>query len=517
MQKAFTNLSYRKNSLAQRVVLLLKAVALSSAALVAQSGAAQAKVTMPGFFSDHMVVQRDAPIKIWGTAKPGEKVQVWFGREKLECVANKNGNWHVIGEEIPAGPPREMKIQGENTIIFKDVMAGDVFLFVGQTELLPPIKNVPDAPSPVANNNIRLFMVPPRLAGSPAGTMSGSWKAVDPTSTNLSAIAYQFALEIQPKIKVPVGIIECKCGATLLSSWISRDRLSRSDPAALGQALSTSLKFSTDAVKAQQESAKGATVSSITSFQPSAAYNGMVAPLVGVGLKAICSYQGLTDLSMPTTLRRLYPAMIKDWRSRWAQEPDVPFIFVQLPSKALAPFTVSETALNKLPDSFFKDVEDNSYFEIRDAQAATLSLNSTLMVNSLDYPSVAASMKKDALPHRLVNAVLSRVYHEPVVAVGPVFESYTSVAGKIKIAFKHAEKGLIYRPAAENLSGFEVFDTRGRCFAAEAQVVDGQLVVSSASVVNPIELRYDCKDVAAATVFNTDGLPAAPFKISIRP
>jgi sialate O-acetylesterase len=496
----------------------LRSAALTSVAIFSGLMPAQAKVTLPGFFSDHMVIQRDAPIKVWGTARPGEKIQVSFGREKLDCVASKNGNWHVICEEVSAGPPREMKIQGDNTIVFKDVMLGDVFMFVGQTELLPPIKNVPGAPTPVANPNVRLFMVPPRLVGTPAGTMSGSWKSVDPGSTNLSAIAYQFATEIQPKVKVPVGIIECKCGATLLSSWISRDRLSRSDPAALGQALSTSLKFSTEAVKAQQESGGSAgTASGITSFQPSAAYNGMVAPLVGVGLKAICSYQGLTDLSMPTTYRRLFPAMIKDWRSRWAQEPDVPFIFIQLPSKALAPFTVSETALNKLPANFFNEIADDSYFEIRDAQATTQSLNSTLMVNSIDYPDVASSMKKDALPHRLVNAVLSRVYHEPVVAVGPVFESYTSAAGKIKLTFKHAEKGIVYRPGKDNLSGFDVFDTKGRIFPAEAQVVDSQLVVSSAQVINPIELRYDCKDATAATVFNSEGLPAAPFKISIRP
>ncbi len=444
-----------------------------------------AAVKLPGVFSDHMVIQRDVPIKVWGTAKPAEKITVSFASQRVNCVANKHGNWNAILEEIQTGHTGELKIQGENTVVIKDVVAGDVFLCAGQTEFMPALKQLPaTAAKHQPNSKLRIFVVPKRASAIPLGTLVGNWVPADKAvPADCSALSYRLGRDLQYNLKVPVGVIDCTFDDTPIAAWISKDRL-----------------MQVDSFKAILINPAAATTGGIGKPQPTSVYNGMIAPLIGYGVKTVCWYQGFSDLGFASSYRKLLPILIRDWRGRWAQEPELPFVFVQLPSSSFRPV--------KAPP--------NWWAEIRDAQASALALGSTTMVVTNDFADDSQLQAKSGLPSRLAAAIRHCLYEDKLAPVGPSFESYGNESSKIVLRFKHADKGLVLNHSKDNVSGFEIVDIKGRVFPAEAKVVESHVVVWSPQVVNPIEVRYDWKDAAHATLFNGEHLPAAPFKISIR-
>lgn len=497
-------------------------IVLFTVLLALLSQPAFAAVKLPGIFSDHMVLQQDQPIKIWGTAKPAEKVQVTLGNQHASCIANKSGNWHVVLEETRAGAAQELKIQGENLVVFKDVQIGEVFLCAGQSELLDTLKSLSPRENLGANNKLRFFIVPKRVSSSPAGTLAGGWKVSagnnsgannsDKTSlADCSALAYNLGHNLQANLKVPVGIIDCSCPETPIASWISKDRLVQMP--VFRPLLDPSLKApeasSTNASSDAKSIGNKPTLSSIA--KPCVAYNGMVAPLVGYGVKAICWYQGLHDLGQAVSYRKLLPMMIRDWRARWAQEPDVPFFFVQLPSSSVASSTFD---INSLPACVGVA---NSWINMRDAQASALAVGSTSMIVTTDYANHHSLNHLDGLPNRLSQAILTKLFEAKNTAFGPLYEGYDSQGSAIKVHFSNAKAGLVLNLKSGQASGFEMIDTKGRTFPADAKIVESDLLVSCPQVLNPIEVRYDWKDAAKATLFNVENLPAAPFRISIRP
>jgi len=448
---------------------------------------ALALVKLPGVFSDHMVVQRDVPIKVWGTAKPAEKITVSFASQKVNCVANKHGNWNAVLEEIQTGHAGELKIQGENTVVIKDVVAGDVFLCAGQSEFMSTLKHMAlnnSAGKDQPNNKLRIFVVPKRASAIPLGTLAGSWIASDQAvPLDCSALSYRLGRDLQYNLKVPVGVIDCTYDDTPIAAWISKDRL-----------------MQVDSFKALLADPVADTTGGAGKPKPTSVYNGMIAPLIGYGVKSVCWYQGFSDLGFASSYRKLLPILIRDWRGRWSQEPELPFVYVQLPSSTFRPV--------KAPT--------NWWAEIRDAQASALALGSTTMVVTSDYADDRQLQNKTGLPSRLAAAIRHSLYEDKTALVGPQFESYGNESSKILLRFKHADKGLVLTHGKDDISGFEIVDIKGRVFPAEAMVVESHVVVWNAQVVNPIEVRYDWKDAAHATLFNRENLPAAPFKISIR-
>lgn len=472
-----------------------------------------------------MVLQQDVPIKVWGIAKPAEKVQVSFGNQHASCVASKSGNWHVVLEEAELGPTRELKVQGENLVVFKDVQVGEVFLCAGQSELLDSLKSLSPSEHAAGNasnssnssnssNKLRFFLVPKKVSANPSAVLTGSWKVSSGNNNNssggdkatlaeCSALAYNLGRNLEAHLKVPVGIIDCSYPETPIASWISKDRLMQMS--VFRPILDPSLKAAEPATTADGKP----TLSSVS--KPCVAYNGMVAPLVGYALKAVVWYQGLHDLGQAVSYRKLLPMLIRDWRVRWAQEPDIPFFFIQLPSSAVASNTFDIKSLAACIGV------ENSWVNMRDAQASALAVGSTSMIVTTDYTKHHSLNQLDGLPGRLSQAILTKLFEGQKTAFGPLYEGYDSQGSAIKVHFSNAKDGLALRLKVGQATGFEMIDTKGRIFPAEVKIVDHDLLVSSPQIVNPIEVRYDWKDAAKATLFNVENLPAAPFRISIRP
>jgi sialate O-acetylesterase len=186
------------------------------ATLAFAAGTLRANPSLPHILSDHMVLQRDAEIRIWGWAEPGEKISANLGESTREGVAAADGRWELDLPPMPAGGPFVLRIQGKTTVEIKDVMIGEVWIASGQSNMTFALSGAATGDEAIRQADqpqIRLFTVPGRVAVTPqADTLPASWKTCTPEAAKeFSAVAYFFAERLEKSLQVPVGII--------LSAW----------------------------------------------------------------------------------------------------------------------------------------------------------------------------------------------------------------------------------------------------------------------------------------------------------
>lgn len=200
--------------------------------LIWQIADASAAVRIPKLISDGMVLQRDAPLKIWGWADPSEKVIVKFMGKTYKTAAGNEGKWFVALPAQKAGGPYVMNISGSNQLIISDIMIGDVWFCSGQSNMVHQMelhsvtyaKDIVEA----GNSNIRHFWIPTatRFDGPADDFKAGTWKVCNPENVRqFSAIAYFFALKIYEKNHVPIGLINASVGGTPVEAWTSEQGL----------------------------------------------------------------------------------------------------------------------------------------------------------------------------------------------------------------------------------------------------------------------------------------------------
>ncbi|HOO83714.1 MAG TPA: hypothetical protein PLS94_04060, partial [Prolixibacteraceae bacterium] len=191
-----------------------------------------AKVTLPKLVADGMVLQRNVPIKLWGWAKPGEKISLKFNNRTYITNANTDSTWQLVLEQQNAGGPYNMLIRGENTIEFKNILVGDVWLLSGQSQMDQTMERVsplyPEEITNAGNEMIRYFVVPTvyDFKNPQADIPYGRWESI--TQDNIlrvAAISYFFANELQGHLNVPIGIIRSSLGGSPAQAWISEEVL----------------------------------------------------------------------------------------------------------------------------------------------------------------------------------------------------------------------------------------------------------------------------------------------------
>lgn len=191
-----------------------------------------AEVRLPQLVSDGMVLQRNAPVKIWGWAAPQEKVSVQFLKAKQATTANEKGEWEVTLKGLPAGGPYSMTIQASNTLTVKDILVGDVWICSGQSNMETPVSRVMsmfgDEINQYSNPNIHYVKIPLtyNFHAPQADVPPCKWVDVTPeTAQDYSAVAYFFAKEMYEKTGVPVGLINSSVGGSPAEAWISEAAL----------------------------------------------------------------------------------------------------------------------------------------------------------------------------------------------------------------------------------------------------------------------------------------------------
>jgi len=516
-------MSYKKINLNEPVVLIFCLILL-----LVSAGAALADIKLPAVIGDNMVLQRDEKVTIWGWAEPGEEVMagVSWHNMKWAVTADKDGKWMFKMNSPETGGPYEMTISGKNTITVKNIMVGEVWVCSGQSNMQMSVQGSANAKQEISAANypnIRLFTVTRKVAAEPQSDCVGNWTLCSPqTVPGFSAVGYFFGRELHKKLDVPIGLIHTSWGGTPAEAWTRREVLEKEADAApileryddavakYPQAMEeykqkvVEWKEAVEKAKAEGERTPrrpGAPFGPGHPHSPAGLYNAMIAPLIPYGIGGAIWYQGESNASRAYQYRKLFPAMIKNWRNDWGQG-DFPFLFVQL-----ANFMAVDT-----------EPAESMWAELREAQLMTLALPNTGMAVIIDIGEAndIHPKNKQDVGKRLALWALARSYGKELVYSGPIYKSMKIENDKVILYFDHVGGGLV---AASDgpLKGFAIAGADRKFVWADAKINGDNIVVSSGEVSAPVAVRYAWADNPVCNLYNEEGLPASPFRTDNRP
>ena len=196
--------------------------------LFATAAALHAAVKLPALISDHMVLQQGMPVRVWGTADPGESVSVNFQGQTVSAKAAENGRWTAWLRPLVAAGPLDMTI---NSRTIHDVLVGEVWLGSGQSNMEFAVRastNAMGATYGAGNERMRYLNIQKHSAGTPQDEFTGpvQWTALTPETVNdASAVCYYMARSLQASYQIPVGFINASWGGTTIQGWIGAESL----------------------------------------------------------------------------------------------------------------------------------------------------------------------------------------------------------------------------------------------------------------------------------------------------
>jgi sialate O-acetylesterase len=532
-------------------------------ALVLSCSSANADVKPHALFGNHMVLQRNTPLPIWGTADPNEEVYVHLEvktpdgkREEGQTVkADRDGKWQVILAAFPAGTDGVLTIRGQerrfapkekkapNAIVFRDVAVGEVWVCSGQSNMEWSLAQCPKGGGPEAiknstNPNLRVFTVPRFAQPTPQSHFNpklpsdkhARWLPSQPDNAPMfSAVAYYFGRDLQKALNIPIGLIHTSWGGTPGQAWTSREALAANDGLKYYiDDLDTRIKnFDVEGAKAQfdaayakwQKAAEEAKKNKLPvpkapaqplppghgPQEPTTLYNGMIAPLLPFAIKGAIWYQGESNAGKPIEYRTLLAEMITDWRKRWRQ--DLPFYCVQL-----APYDRNKA--NGDNWAYLREAQAIASARVKNAGVAVIT-------DAGDLTDIHPQNKEPA-GARLALMALANTYEQKVVFSGPAFKSMTVDGTWAVLSFDHVAGGLTVGTFSMNgaedvgkdgtLVGFTIAGEDKVFHPATAKIVGDTVVVSCNQVSKPVAVRYGWKDFPVCNLFNKAGLPASPFR-----
>lgn len=468
--------------------------------LAALSLSAAAKVELPQFIGDNMVLQQQTNAAIWGTAAPGKKVTVapsWTTSKTVVTADAKTGKWSARIATPKAGGPYEITISDGEALTISNILIGEVWFCSGQSNMEMPFKGYGGQPNAgsadyimtaKASTPIRVCNIDKKSSPKPLDTVTTpGWQLNGPeTAANASATAYWFALKLQAALGIPVGLIISDWGGSSIETWI--------DEQTLRSGFGNELNFSDLELE---------TVPNPRNYQsPCMLFNGQVKGLAPYTIGGMIWYQGETNRGRCEQYIRLQKAYVEMMRGLF-QSPDAPFYFVQI-----APYPYGDP--DGWASGYFCEAQQKSLEVIPNSGMA-------VTVDAGEYGTIHPSNKK-AVGDRLAYLALTQTYGmKGIEAVAPTYKGMKIGKKKddtafINVSFNVGPDGM--SPMGREVTGFEIAGA-DKVFHPAKAVMAGDRAsfdVWSDEVKEPVAVRYCFRNWGVGTVFNNYGIPAAPFR-----
>ena len=468
---------------------LLHLVCLSG--LLISGASLEAKVLLPSFFSDNMVLQQQRDVAVWGRSDSGRKVTIrpsWT-KAKYTVVPDSDGKWSASIATPAAGGPYRIEFNDGDKTILENILIGEVWFCSGQSNMEMPVKGfygqpvngsaetilcaTPDVP-------IRVCTIGKKYSLTALDECTGSWEEHTPRAVaEASAVAYFFAQTLYRSLHIPIGLLITDWGGTPIETWMNRETLDRD--------------FAGEFNMGHLDS--GVIPEKYPNCSPCMLFNGQVAPLIPFTFKGMIWYQGETNRDRAEQYTRLQTAYVKMMRELF-RNPDAPFYFVQI-----APYDYSMDP-DRLCGYFYEAQKATLALIPHSGMAATVDIGEKKCI----HPA-----KKKEVGQRLAWMALADEYG--VRGIEERSPEFVGVEFKGSAATLKSNVGnLGLAPIKTELGGFELAG-EDRVFHPATGRVDGnKVIVCSPEVPDPVAVRYCFRNWCRGSVFNTYGLPVLPYR-----
>ena len=489
-----------------RVVGLVVAVAC----WVGGPGAsAQTRLGTP--FTDHMVFQADAPVRVWGWDQPGASVTVQLGDHSAQATADDGGKWLATLPEIHEVGPYELVVRGSQTLTVRDAVAGEVWWCSGQSNMVWPISKSDGRQwvlKQEANPDIRLMKLPTRSSETPENEAKTQWQISGPdTLPDFSAVAYFFGRRLSGELQRPVGLMQGAWGGSKIRAWVPPAVLEASPHfATLSENRQRQVQRYEEALAQWNANGREGQRPPVAGGGPqhslSGLANGMTHPVLPYAVRGVLWYQGEADTWEPEMYTDLFADLVGSWREGF-QDPELPVFFVQLPN-------------------FRKTAERWPAFREAQRQLAQ-SLNRVDMVVTIDVgdpDDIHPANKKD-VGDRLAQLALAQTYGRDIAPGSPRpvrVAADPKDPGRVLVTFDRVAEGLATATPDQPVLGFEIVGQDGEAQpVTDARIVGPEtvaLVVDAESP--PAEVRYAFEPDPKVNLVNSKQYPATPFAMSLQ-
>lgn len=463
---------------------------------------------MSEIYTDGMVLQREVPLDIHGKADAGRTVTVMFAGQKVQTVANNRGEWSVTLQPMKAARSQMLVVESDKTKkVFRDVAVGEVWLCSGQSNMAFTLQQAATAARDIPNvsdADLRFFdMKANWQTNDVAWPLSAidslnhlqyfaptSWRGATPeTAGQFSAVAYYFGKMLRDSLQVPVGLVCNAVGGAPTEAWIDRNTLETRFPAVLNDWLHNDFIQQWVRERAAKNISNARGASARHPYEPCYLYESGMLPLLQYRVKGVVWYQGESNVHNMEAHERLFKLLVDSWRTNMKNE-EMPFYFVQLSS------------LNRPSWPWFRDSQLRL---MRQLPGVGMAVSSDVG-DSLDvHPT-----HKLEVGERLARWALCKTYARKVVPSGPLFSRAWREGSTAVVEFDYAD-GLTTSDG-NPLRCFEVAETDGLFYPAEAEISGGKVRLSSDKVRTPHFVRYAWQPFTRANMVNADGLPASTFR-----
>lgn len=469
-------------------------------------------LSMSSLYADYMVLQRDVPLDIHGTANTGEKITVEIGGQKASATADNQGKWSVVLSPMQAAEDLTLTITaGKQRKVFSHVAVGEVWLCSGQSNMAFMLCQAESGKEDIAaadDPQLRLFDMKGRWETYDVAWHAScldslnhlqyfhetTWQPSTPASASrFSAVGYYYGRMLRQKLGVPVGLICNAVGGAPTEAWVDRNSLETSFPNILSNWLQNDFIQDWVRGRAAKNLTNDQTKLGRHPYEPCYLYESGILPLQQYPIKGVIWYQGESNAHNKDAHAKLFSLLVNGWRQNW-NNPDMPFYFVQLSS------------LNRPSWPWFRDSQLRLMKEISNTGMAVSSDHG----DSLDvHPRC-----KQPVGERLARWALAKTYGQDITPSGPVFSSVTRQADALIVSFLYADG--LQTSDGKAPSCFEIAEEDGLFHPATATIEGNTVRLTSPTIKHPRYVRYAWQPFTRANLVNADQLPASTFRGEVR-